>query len=290
MAWATQGAGRRIATGPRPWAPVAGRHRSAGCENGRVEPAQPANREPTDTTPPDGQPPVRSTAGPSPAAGEPALVEPATGPAPLAEAGEPALVEPAHGAARGGAGEHPAVPDDQPAPPARREKSRAERSPRDMALSLLVLLVPIALLLAFYRGFLGGDEPATVDPAPAVEQARAANTFPVSAPAGLAADWRTVSARYRTEPTGATLRIGYLTPEGRGAQLVQSNVPAEKLLPAELSGGQPQGTADLPGGRWQRYTARGNEQALVLLEPTRTVIVVGDAGDAELRQLANALR
>ncbi|RZU73284.1 uncharacterized protein DUF4245 [Micromonospora kangleipakensis] len=255
-----------------------------------MEAAQPADRVPTDTTPPDGQPPVRATAGPSPEAGEPALVEPATGPAPLPDAGEPALVEPVDGTARGEVGAHPAVSGDQPAPPARRDKARSERSPRDMALSLLVLLVPIALLLAFYRGFLGGDEPATVDPAPAVQEARAANAFPVSAPAGLASDWRTVSARYQPEPGGATLRIGYLTPEGRGAQLVQSNVPAEKLLPAELSGGQPQGTADLPGGSWQRYTARGNEQALVLLEPTRTVIVVGDAGEAELRQLASALR
>jgi hypothetical protein len=255
-----------------------------------VEPAQPADRVPTDATPPDGQPPVRSTAAPSPEAGESALVEPATGPAPLAAAGEPALVEPDAGAARGASVEHPTVAGEQPAPPPRRDKSRSERSPRDMALSLLVLLVPIVLLLAFYRGFLGGDEPATVDPAPAVEEARAANAFPVSTPAGLTSDWRTVSARYQTEPGGATLRIGYLTPEGRGAQLVESNVPAEKLLPAELSGGQPQGTADLPGGRWQRYTARGNDQALVLLEPTRTVIVVGDAGDIELRQLAAALR
>ncbi len=159
-----------------------------------------------------------------------------------------------------------------------------------MALSLLVLLVPIALLLAFYRGFLGGEQPTTVDPAPAVELARSEGAFPVSQPDGLGSDWRTVSARYRAEEGGATLRIGYLTPQGRGAQLVESNVPAEKLLPAELSGGQPQGPADLPGGSWQRYTARSNEQALVLLEPNRTVIVIGDARESELRQLATALR
>lgn len=71
---------------------------------------------------------------------------------------------------------------------------------------------------------------------------------------------------------------------------MESNVPADKLLPAELSGGQPQGPAALPGGSWQRYTARSNEQALVLLEPTRTVIVIGDAGENELRALATALR
>ncbi|SCF36597.1 Protein of unknown function (DUF4245) [Micromonospora viridifaciens] len=159
-----------------------------------------------------------------------------------------------------------------------------------MALSLLVLLVPIALLVAFYRGFLGGEQPTIVDPTPAVEQARAEGAFPVSRPEGLGSDWRTVSARYRAEQGGVTLRIGYLTPEGRGAQLVESNVPADKLLPAELSGGQPQGPADLPGGSWQRYTARSNEQALVLLEPNRTVIVIGDAKENELRELATALR
>ncbi|MGW5667403.1 DUF4245 family protein [Micromonospora sp. NPDC003776] len=255
-----------------------------------MEPAQPADRVPTDATPPDGQPPVGPTPGPAPEAAEPALVESPAGPAPLADAGVPALVEPVGGPARGGASSHPAVAGDQPAPPARKEKARSERSPRDMALSLLVLLVPIVLLLAFYRGFLGGDQPTTVDPNPAVEQARAAGAFPVSRPEGLDKGWRTVNARYQAQPGGATLRIGYVTPEGRGAQLVESNVPAERLLPAELKEGQPQGPVDLRGGSWQRYTARGNEQALVLLEPNRTVIVVGDAGENELRQLATALR
>jgi hypothetical protein len=252
-----------------------------------VEPAQPADRVPTDT-PPDGQPPVRSTSGPAPEAAEAALVESSSTPAP--GAGEPALVEPVGGPVRAGTGGDPAGAGEHPAPPAGKDKSRSERSPRDMALSLAVLLIPIALLLAFYRGFLGGDEPATVDPAPAVEQARAAGVFPVSQPEGLGKAWRTVSARYQTETGGATLRIGYLTPEGRAAQLVESNVPADQLLPVELKGGQPQGRTDLGNGTWQRYTARDNEQALVLLEPNRTVIVVGDARENELRRLAGALR
>jgi hypothetical protein len=221
-----------------------------------------------------------AAAGPTP---EPALVDPATGPADAGPAPEPALVEPAAGESA-----QPAVAGD---PPARRDPGRSERSPRDMALSLLVLLVPIALLLAFYRGFLGGDQPSTVDPAPAIEQARAANAFPVSEPTGLGSGWRTVSASYQAVLGGANLRIGYLTPDGGTAQVVQSNVPPERLLPAELTAqGQPQGQADLGGRNWQRYTGRGNEQALVLLEPDRTVIVVGDARESELRQLAGALR
>lgn len=219
----------------------------------------------------------------SPPDGEPALVEP--GPD-----GEAALVEPGP-AAEPGRGDAATGTGERPVPPPRAQAARSERSPKDMAISLLVLLVPIALLLAFYRGFLGGDQATTVDPAPAIEQARSANVFPVSQPQGLGSDWRTVSARYQTVDGGANLRIGYLTPEGRGVQLVQSSVPAERLLPAELTDqGQPQGPTELAGRTWQRYTARGNQQALVLLEPTRTVLVIGDARDNELRELAGALR
>ncbi|PWR13744.1 DUF4245 domain-containing protein, partial [Micromonospora acroterricola] len=217
-----------------------------------------------------------------------AATDPATPPA-----GEPALVESslADDPFRGGPATAAAETGERPAPPRRTESARSERSPKDMAISLLVLLIPIALLLAFYRGFLGGDQATTVDPAPAFEQARSANVFPVSQPEGLGSGWRTVSARYQTVEGGANLRIGYLTPEGRGVQLVQSSVPAERLLPAELTGqGQPQGPTELAGRTWQRYTARGNQQALILLEPTRTVIVIGDARDNELRQLAGALR
>ncbi|WP_435204838.1 DUF4245 family protein [Micromonospora sp. bgisy143] len=247
-----------------------------------MEPAQPAERVPADRTPPDGQPPadLPDAPGAGPAATSPAESTASTTDEPALVAGaatpevEPARVEPA-----------------RPSPPPAATTAKAERSPKDMAISLLVLLIPIALLLAFYRGFLGGDQATTVDPAPAIEQARSANAFAVSEPQGLGSGWRTVSARYQTVEGGGTLRIGYLTPEGRGVQLVQSNVPAERLLPAELTDqGQPQGPTELDGRSWQRYTARGNQQALALLEPTRTVLVIGDARDNELRELAGALR
>ncbi|MGK5738363.1 DUF4245 domain-containing protein [Micromonospora sp. URMC 103] len=239
-----------------------------------MEPAHPADRVPSE--------PVPTSPAPT---GEPALVEPT---------GETALVEPAGaGRAEASVPREPSATDpvDPPAPPPAVEARRSDRSPKDMAISLLVLLIPIALLLAFYRGFLGGDQATPVDPAPAIEQARSANAFPVSEPAGLGDGWRTVTARYQTVDDGSSLRLGYLTPEGQGAQLVQSNVPAERLLPSELTEkAQPQGQTDLAGRNWQRYTARANEQAFVLLEPNRTVIVVGDARESELRQLAGSLR
>ncbi|MEV6372739.1 DUF4245 family protein [Micromonospora musae] len=263
-----------------------------------MEPAQPADRVPTYRTPTDGSDPA--TAGPADARAE-IDGQPAEAPTAAADrvpaAGEPALVEPVSAARQDPPSE---AGRPQPSAAAARESAaspvvaatrRSERSPKDMAISLLVLLVPIALLLAFYRGFLGGDQPTPVDPTPAVEQAQAANAFPVSQPAGLGEEWRPVNARYQAAEGGSTLRIGYVTPEGKGAQLLQSNVPAEQLIPTELTDrAQPQGQTELAGRNWQRYTARENEQALVLLEPGRTVIVVGDARENELRELAGSLR
>lgn len=169
-------------------------------------------------------------------------------------------------------------------------QTRAERSTKDMALSLLVLLVPIALLLGFYRMVLDADEPVVVDPAPAIAEARSANAFPVSEPVGLGGDWLAVSASFRRAEGGRTLRIGYVTPQGGGLQVVQSNVPVERLLPVELTGGaRSQGAAQLSGRTWQRYTARAGERALVLLEPDRTVIVIGVVAESELHHLAGKL-
>ncbi|TDC31597.1 DUF4245 domain-containing protein [Micromonospora sp. 15K316] len=257
-----------------------------------MEPAQPADRVPADRTSTDGP-------GPADARAEldgPPAETPADATDRMPSSGEPALVEPA-GAARqdppeAGRPEPSVTASREPAAsPVAAASRRSDRSPKDMAISLLVLLIPIALLLAFYRGFLGGDQPTPVDPTPAVEQAQAAKSFPVSQPAGLGEEWRTVNARYQTVEGGSTLRIGYVTPEGKGAQLLQSSVPAERIIPTELTDrAQPQGQTELAGRNWQRYTARANEQALVLLEPGRTVIVVGDARENELRELAGSLR
>ena len=82
-----------------------------------------------------------------------------------------------------------------------------------------------------------------------------------------------------------------MTPDGAGLQLIQSDVPAEELLPAELTkSGRAEGTVKLDGQPWQRYTARPGERALVLLERDRTIVIVGGAHEEEQRELATAVR
>ncbi len=168
---------------------------------------------------------------------------------------------------------------------------REERRPRDMALSLAVLLVPIALLLLFYRLVLGGDEPIGMDPEPTLQQARSAAVFPVSAPQGLGDDWHVQSATFKRDDDGATLRLGYVDPDKKPIQLIESSVAPTTIVPAELGDKprEPVGTFRDEARTWQRYEGRPGENALVLRESGRTVIVLGPASSQHLETLAGAL-
>ncbi|MBB4759882.1 DUF4245 domain-containing protein [Amorphoplanes digitatis] len=167
---------------------------------------------------------------------------------------------------------------------------RGGRSPRDMAMSLGILLVPIALLLLFYRLVLDGDRPVSVDAEPTVRQARAAAAFEVVVPQGLGDDWHTVSATFERGKDGATLRIGYVDPDSDPIQLIESSAPTEKLIPVEL-GDDPEaiGTFRDGGRTWQHYDARPGENALLLLEKGRTIIVVGTTETESLERFAASL-
>jgi len=190
-------------------------------------------------------------------------------------------------------GDGPAsLPDGVPAETAPTRLGRGQdRSPRDMTLSLAVLLVPIALLLIFYRVVLSGDAPVTVDATSTIQEAQQAALFTVAVPRGLGDDWHTASATFRRESGGATLRIGYVDPGKDPLQLVESSVPPDTLLPGELgSGGKALGNYRTPAGVWRVYDGRPGETALVLAEPARTIVVVGKADLTNLQALASSLR
>jgi hypothetical protein len=163
------------------------------------------------------------------------------------------------------------------------------RRPRDMLLSMLVLLVPIVLIIGLFQ-FLGGDREVTVvDPAPAVAEARQAG-LAVAAPRGLPSGWRPTSAVTRKIGDSVTLRIGYVSPSGGFVQLIESNADAEFVLRGELTAdARPDGTKRIKGRSWQSYPGRGKERALVLLEPKRTIVVLGKAPAEELAALASSL-
>ena len=190
----------------------------------------------------------------------------------------------------------PAKPDPVPGPagattpPAdERLGSRGERSPRDMALSLAVLLVPIALALLFYRFVLSGDAPVTVDVSPTIQEAQSAQVFPIAAPR-LGDDWHASSATWQRTSAGATLRIGYVDPDKDPILLVESSITAQTLIRTELTEtAAPAGTFQAGERSWQRYTGRPGEEALVLFEKGRTIIIVGKTDQRNLDALATSL-
>jgi hypothetical protein len=158
-----------------------------------------------------------------------------------------------------------------------------------MVISLLVLLVPVVLLVGVYQVLAGRQQPVEVDPQPALTSAAAAG-IEVAHPAGLPPGWVPVTAVFQPAGAGGTLRVGYVTPDGGSVQLVQSTLPVERLLPAELpEPAPPAGTVDLAGRSWQVYPPRGGERAMVLLEPAQTTIVLGTTSEPELRDFAAAL-
>lgn len=167
---------------------------------------------------------------------------------------------------------------------------RGERRPRDMALSIGILIVPIVLLLGFYNFALDGDEPVAIDAAPTLEAARAANVFEVTTPDGLDDAWHLQSATFKRENGGATLRLGYSDPDSEPVQLVESSVATATLIPAEL-GDSPEATGTvLKGARtWQQYDARPGEVALVLLEKGRSLIVIGQSEPERLAEFVSTL-
>jgi Protein of unknown function (DUF4245) len=176
-----------------------------------------------------------------------------------------------------------------PTPDAPPVTVRHSRTARDMTLSLIVLLIPLALIVAVFR-LRGGEDVVVVDPAPAVAQARAAKLFPVAAPQGLSADWRPISATFQQSDGVGTLRVGYLTPSGAGVQLIESNQEAGPLLARELGEQvRTQGQVIVNGKPWQASVARGEERALVDTSAERTLIVIGHADVGELTVLAQSL-
>lgn len=159
---------------------------------------------------------------------------------------------------------------------------------RDLVISLIVLLIPLAVIVAVFR-LRGGEDAVVVDPSPAIADAQRAS-FPVAVPARLDPRWRPVSATFQPHERGATLRIGYLAPSGGGVQLVESTEPVDGVLIRELGDDtRPRGVVTLGGRSWDSYQARGDERALVAEEENRTLIVIGRADVAELEHLAGAL-
>ncbi|WP_412540502.1 DUF4245 domain-containing protein [Longispora sp. K20-0274] len=170
------------------------------------------------------------------------------------------------------------------------KEARKTRGAKDLAYSMLALLVPIVLLLVLYR-FLGGESPTTVDPSAALTDARARASYQVWAPSGLPSGWRTSTAKAAQQDGHLVLRIGYAGPGGEFLQLTESSAPTDTVVASAVgSGASLLGTGEIEGRTWQRYSGPQGVIAVVLAETGRTTVLAGQASDETLVAFARSLK
>jgi len=155
-----------------------------------------------------------------------------------------------------------------------------------MALSMVVLLVPVLIFVLLYR-FFGHETPPTVDTDSIYDAARAAHPYDVLTPSGLPGDWHIAAASY----ANAELRLTVDTPSGGGALFVETTADPATLVPAEVgTSAHVDKVVDISGIQWQHFTGgRPGEQALVQVGTNRTILIVGKSTDAEQKILAMSL-
>jgi hypothetical protein len=167
---------------------------------------------------------------------------------------------------------------------------RLSRTPGDMLKATLVMLVPVAILVALYVFFFGGNNVIRIDPTQSYADARAAAQFTVLQPADLASGWKPVSSQFQPGKTGL-LRVGYVAPDGDGIQLIETNEAADTVLNAELGSIPTFGKSVEAGGlTWGLVDGKGSNVALVNTDSARTVIITGNASQSDLSDLAASLR
>ena len=158
--------------------------------------------------------------------------------------------------------------------------------------ALLPLLVLVVLLVVFtWPRAPRSDGIHVIDTAPAITAARSQLGFPILAPVGLSDRWRPTSTQLQQAgpDSGASFRIGYVTPAGQYAELLEGD-DAPDAVAAQYGPLAAAGTVSIGGADWGRYRTSDGHPLLRLTTGKRTTIVSGTAQQDELAQLAGSLR
>lgn len=165
------------------------------------------------------------------------------------------------------------------------------RNPANLWRALIPLVVIVVGLFIVAWPHAKGNGVHVVSLAGPLAAAQQQAGFTVLSPTGLNQQWQATSTDF-TAPVGAaraSFRVGYVTPTGQYAEFLESND-----APDAVTGLYSPLTSDLPvtvnGASWTGYrTSRGRELISRTIGSV-TVVVTGSAPQAELAQLAGALR
>jgi hypothetical protein len=174
------------------------------------------------------------------------------------------------------------------------DKRGGNKTVRDLILSMLVLGVVVYLIYLFVPHNSKADpvKTETVGYSVELQQARRDAPYQVAGPEGLSAKWRATSVTYAgSDRHNVTWHIGFVDPEQQYVALEQTNGNPAAFIAQVTINGHRDGDRTVPvdGVSWDYYTG-GRYDALVREVKGVTTVVLGTGSDAQLQQLAAALK
>ncbi len=165
----------------------------------------------------------------------------------------------------------------------------------DLTRSLILLLIPVLLVAAFWAS--RRDEPQrvrVVDYEQTLTAAREAANFQVLAPEGLSDEWRATNVSFEQDDDDeAHWHLGFLGPDDVYVSVDQSDGDSDDLLEDVLTATVEDGSSSVSGETWQRLVEvdmRSPDRALVRTVGGVTTVVLGTGSYAQLEDLAEKLR
>lgn len=168
-----------------------------------------------------------------------------------------------------------------------------------MVLSLLVILVPLAIIVTFFSQGPSQAKVQTVNWKPIAAEASQQAPYTILTPIELPAGWRATRVSWtrigQPDPTGNESvrnrwQLGVLTDSDTYLELDQGDRLANEMVGDLSRGGQPNGTTVVNGQTWKRLVTNDNRtRSLVLTRPGVTTLVTGDADYTTLETYAGLL-
>jgi len=172
--------------------------------------------------------------------------------------------------------------------------------PRDMVISLGVLLVPVILLSWWFTRTPASPPVQTVDWQSVLAQSRTVAPFPLLGPVGLPGTWVATKAEYaktgepavnREAAPGNTWQLGMLSPDQVYVSLTQRDAAGEALVAQISRTGRADGTSTIDGVTWSRWvSADDRTRTLSRVDGSVTTVVSGDLSYVGLEAFASTLR
>lgn len=165
-------------------------------------------------------------------------------------------------------------------------RSRKPQTMGDLIRSLVVIIVPLLLITAFFTRNLDDVPVKEVDWHPAVTLARSQAPYAVLAPVNLPPGWRSVQATWvrvgepylNGDPSARNLwKLGFLTSDNVFIGLSQGDLRPDDFIRDETRQGTADGQSVVGDQTWERLVSLdGRTRSIVETTPKVTTIVSGD--------------